>query len=116
MWNSYKKALDDILNKKFSKNFEIGYDTLEVDMFFDKTRNFIGKQHQVLLELRKIIDEKTNEIDKLKKEVESKDSTITILNSEIETYKNDGYQSQRITKAVSSVIRDIDELKKRDKR
>ncbi|WP_412032371.1 DivIVA domain-containing protein [Malacoplasma muris] len=111
MKNNYKKTLDEILNKKFSKNYSIGYDPLEVDMFFDKIRTFISKQYQKELEYQKIIQEKDKKIENLESKIDKSKQSIAVLNSEIKKYVDDGYQSQRMINQISDLRREIADLK-----
>lgn len=116
MKNSYKNTLDEILGKKFSKNFSVGYDSLEVDMFFDKMRKFIVNQYQKEVESQKTIIEKDKKISKLESEIIQKNHSIAMLQSEIESYLKDGYQSQRLIQAMSDMRRELDDIKKDKKK
>lgn len=113
--NKYTKVLDEILNKKFSKNLTSGYDPLEVDMFFDRICTFIIQIYQDNNDLNKKINEKTAEINELKKQISSNQERIKLLNHEIQSYVNDGYENQKMIKDISAIMQDIDFLKKSKK-
>lgn len=119
MKNNYKKQLDEILNKKFSKNFVSGYDPLEVDMFFDNVRSYLVKNYQVNVELLNKIKKLEEEINNLNNVLSEKISTINVLNSEIESYRLDGYQSQKVVKEISFLKSQVEilsaEKEKKDK-
>lgn len=110
MKNNYKKQLDEILNKKFSKNFVSGYDPLEVDMFFDNVRSYLVKDYQINIELTDKIKKLEIEIQNLKNLLSEKTNTINVLNSEIDSYRQDGYQSQKIVKELSFLKSEVDRL------
>lgn len=114
MLNYYKKKFEEILEKKFSKNMQAGYDPLEVDMFFDNIRNFIIKSNDLLSNLENQFILKEKEINELKNENSLKKDLIIMLNSEIESYKKDGYQSQKIVKDLSSLKEQFMELKNKN--
>ncbi|MBD5446075.1 MAG: DivIVA domain-containing protein [Mycoplasma sp.] len=106
-----KKIFDDILEKKFSKTMTAGYDPLEVDMFLDKIRSFLITVSQVEEELEKDIKRKNEEILDLKKTIKTKISNIKFLENQIESYKADGYQSQKIIKDLGKLEKELNELK-----
>ncbi|MEF9984996.1 MAG: hypothetical protein RSA40_01075 [Malacoplasma sp.] len=114
MLNYYKKKFDEILEKKFSKNMQAGYDPLEVDMFFDNIRNFIIKSNDLLFDLQNQLALKDKEISELKNENLIRNNLVTLLNSEIDSYKKDGYQSQKIVKDLSSLKEQVMELKNKN--
>lgn len=116
MKNSYKKKLDEILNKKFSKNFVSGYDPLEVDMFFDNVRSYLVKDYQFNVDLSNRIKKLELEIENLNKIINEKTNTINVLNSEIESYREDGYQSQKIVKEISFLKSEINKLSSEKKK
>lgn len=106
-----KKIFDDILDKKFSKTMTAGYDPLEVDMFLDKIRGFLVTSSQAEEELEKDIKRKNDEILELKKNLKIRLSTIKFLENEIESYKTDGYQSQKFIKDLGKLEEEVNQLK-----
>lgn len=105
-----KNMLDEILEKKFSKNPSVGYDPLEVDIFFDSIREFIGMQFFEYSKLLKEIERLNENIQELKKENQGKQQTIEMLTNENESYKKDGYQNQRIIKNYSELQKRVSDL------
>lgn len=106
-----KKIFDDILEKKFSKTMTAGYDPLEVDMFLDKIRGFLITSSQAEEELEKEIKRKNDEILELKKNLKFQLSNIKFLENQIESYKADGYQSQKLIKDLGKLEEEVNELK-----
>ncbi|MEG2802374.1 MAG: hypothetical protein RR881_02180, partial [Malacoplasma sp.] len=93
---------------------QAGYDPLEVDMFFDNIRNFIIKSNDLLFDLQNQLALKDKEISELKNENLIRNNLVTLLNSEIDSYKKDGYQSQKIVKDLSSLKEQVMELKNKN--
>lgn len=111
-----KKTFDDILDKKFSKTMTAGYDPLEVDMFLDKIRSFLITLSQTEEELEKDIKRKNDEILELKKNIKIKLANIKFLENEIESYKSDGYQSQKLIKDLGKLEEEVNQLKNNENR
>lgn len=109
-----KKIFDDILEKRFSKTMTAGYDPLEVDMFLDKVRSFLITMNQTEEELEKELKRKNEEIAKLQKEVKLKTQNIKFLEKDLESYREDGYQSQKIIKDIGKLQQELNELKNND--
>lgn len=109
----YKNIFDKILDKKFSRNMQAGYDPLEVDMFLDYVREFIVKSDHLYQQIESKLDDKNKDIANLKRKLQEKDNLISILNSEIDSYKKDGYQSQKFVKDLSKLQEQVFELKKK---
>lgn len=113
MEKNYKKIFDEILLKKFSKNMHAGYDPLEVDMFLDYVRTFIFEFNKTFLDYENKNNQLKKEIEVLKKKIYEKDNRIILLNSEIDSYKRDGYQSQKFVNDLSNLKEQVMELKKK---
>lgn len=111
MKEDYKKIFDELLNKKFNKNLTAGYDPLEVDMFFDKIRSFLVKQYKYVLENQKEIELRDKQIFELKQTCYERDEEIKTLKAEINSYKDDGYQSQKIIRQITDIKKEVEFLK-----
>lgn len=112
MQDNLKIIFDEILEKKFAKNMAAGYDPLEVDLFLDNIRSFLVQLNNYQNNLLNIIKQKENKIETLKEQIDQKNNLIKLLNNEIETYKRDGYQSQRLINEVGKLHVEINNLKK----
>ncbi|MDE6893975.1 MAG: DivIVA domain-containing protein [Malacoplasma sp.] len=110
MKENTKKIFDAILDRKFSKNMSAGYDPLEVDIFLDGVRNFLIKLDKNQRFLEDVIDQKMVEITELKEIISQKNSIIKSLNADIESLKQDGYQSQKLMNDVGKLQVAVNEL------
>lgn len=110
MKDNIKKLYDEILERKFSKNMSAGYDPLEVDIFLDSIRNFLIKLDKKERSLERIINQKNVEISELKEVINQKENIIKSLNADIESLKQDGYQSQKLLNDVGKLQIAVNEL------
>ena len=74
-----KDTLDDILNKKFSKNLTAGYDSFEVDVFFDDVRKTIVDIYKYYSNISLELEDKKTKIANLKRKIEAVSYTLLTL-------------------------------------
>lgn len=111
MNSEIKVIFDEILEKKFNKAIQAGYDPLDVDMFLDYVRQVILQVHQYIEQQTQAIDYKNNEIKQLLDKLSEKKKEIKFLQQEIDSLKQDGYYSQHTIKSIGKLQKDVYDLK-----
>jgi DivIVA domain-containing protein len=109
---------EKILNKKFAKKMTAGYDTTDVDTFFDEVIAFLNKViNSNSMEFVKVA-EAEEKYKKLKEELEEKNAYIFTLENENKDLKKDGYANYRtnlqiteLKNAVANLSKKIDDKK-----
>jgi len=111
MSNKYKDLTREILEKKFIKKLQAGYDPLDVDEFFDKVINEIGNLVTSLEILESNNNKLVKDIENFKKELISREKIIETLNNELNDLKKDGYDSYRTSESIRKLKADVEEMK-----
>jgi DivIVA domain-containing protein len=105
----------EILEKKFKKNHQIGYDPDDVDEFFDKIILLLNKIDEILLHQMEKNESLESELNEAKTNNDSLSMLITTLNKELDALHKDGYTHNRINKRVADIEDKLDSLIKKKK-
>ncbi|MDR1235082.1 MAG: DivIVA domain-containing protein [Mycoplasmataceae bacterium] len=115
MPNKLEVMMEEILNKKFGKRIHSGYDPEDVDAFFDYVISYLQDVNRDVSSLQNELKAKDGDVQKLKESLEQKNNTIATLNGQVEYYRANGYDYQRISSEMSS-LRDIVNKKESEKK
>ena len=113
MTNKLDQMLDEILNKKFNKKIHAGYDPEDVDAFFDYVINYLKELN---VEANKLFSKTNNSLDEIKKlnlVIYEKNKHIEMLQQQIDEYKQNGYDNQRLQQKLQSLEQKIESVNKR---
>ncbi|MDR0740077.1 MAG: DivIVA domain-containing protein [Mycoplasmataceae bacterium] len=111
MPNKIEVMMNEILNKKFSKRIHSGYDPEDVDKFFDYVIAYLREVNGSFNNLQDEFRVMKNEIRSLDEQLKQKNNTIVTLNGQIEYYRVNGYDNQRVSNEMATLRSEIVKLK-----
>ena len=80
-----------ILNKKFKKTAFAGYDTIDVDSFFDLVIQYLDSNDKKVAEYKAILDKIRNDNTDLKKQIDLLTKSNNEKQAKIDTFYAEGY-------------------------
>jgi DivIVA domain-containing protein len=102
----------EILEKKFKKNNQIGYDPDEVDEFFDKMISLFNKLNEILIAQIEKNNDLTSNFNEIKSENNSLKTLVASLNNELDSLHMDGYGHNKLNKRVSDIEKLLTQIAK----
>ncbi|MDR1991745.1 MAG: DivIVA domain-containing protein [Mycoplasmataceae bacterium] len=116
MSNKLEVMMNEILNKKFRKRIHSGYDPEDVDVFFDYVIQYLKEMNRNVQLMQDESKNNQKEILKLKEELQQKNNTITTLDNQVNYFRKEGYDNQRLSNEVVKMREEIANWKKTEKK
>jgi DivIVA domain-containing protein len=111
MPNKIEVMMNEILNKKFSKRIHSGYDPEDVDKFFDYVNIYLQEVNGNFNNLQSELQTMQKEIHSLNEQLKQKNNTIITLNGQIDYYRANGYDNQRVSNEMANLRSEVAKLK-----
>jgi len=99
-----QEKIEEILNKKFKKSIFSGYDTLDVDEYFDRVIEYIKNCDKRTKEAEELVATLKLENDKLSQQVAKLSTDLASAETLVKEFKQNGYDNVVIdskTKTIS---------------
>jgi DivIVA domain-containing protein len=116
MPNKLEVMMNEILQKKFSKRIHSGYDPEDVDKFFDYIISYLDEVNINSNRLHEQLKSLEEDNRKLKEQIEQKNNSINTLNNQVDYYRREGYDHQRLSSEMSHMREKLTELQKNIKK
>lgn len=110
-----QQTIDKILNKQFKKTAFAGYDTIDVDSFFDAIIEYLKSNDKAVEEFKAQLDKLIKDNQDLAKEIQRLNQTISSKQQLIDRYEQEGYGHVLANKRIQKLEESVKELKKEKK-
>jgi len=108
------QAIDKILNKQFKKTAFAGYETIDVDSFFDTVIDYLKISDKNVDEYKKQLDKYIKENSDLHTRIDQLLQQLSQKQALIDRYESEGYGNVLMNKRITELGEEVKKLKKGD--
>ncbi|XQP55749.1 MAG: DivIVA domain-containing protein [Mycoplasmoidaceae bacterium] len=88
-----EEKVEEIINKKFKKAVFSGYDSVDVDAFFDQVIEYLQNNDKIVKSYKDDMEKMKNEMKKMNSTIESLEKDKAKLKEKVKEYQDEGYDN-----------------------
>jgi len=106
------QAIEKILNKQFKKTAFAGYETIDVDSFFDTVIDYLKMSDKNVEEYKKQVDKYNKENSALQTRIDQLLQQLSQKQALIDRYESEGYGNVLMNKRITELGEKVKKLEK----